>query len=60
MEKAPAVGAYTSAEREPGDFGHKAFLLVVWVGASALAHGTVQIVTAFRLRPVVRATDERS
>jgi uncharacterized membrane protein HdeD (DUF308 family) len=34
-----------------GDFGHKAFLLVVWVGASALAHGTVQIVTAFRLRP---------
>ena len=34
-----------------GDFGHKAFLLVVWVGASALAHGVVQIVTAFRLRP---------
>jgi uncharacterized membrane protein HdeD (DUF308 family) len=34
-----------------GDFGHKAFLLVVWVGASALAHGIVQIVTAFRLRP---------
>ncbi|MFL5943355.1 MAG: HdeD family acid-resistance protein [Gaiellaceae bacterium] len=33
-----------------GDFGHKAFLLVVWVGASALAHGIVQIVTAFRLR----------
>ena len=33
-----------------GDFGHKAFLLVVWVGASALAHGVVQIVTAFRLR----------
>ena len=34
-----------------GDFGHKAFLLVVWVGASALAHGIVQIVTAFRIRP---------
>lgn len=34
-----------------GNFGHKAFLLVVWVGASALAHGIVQIVTAFRLRP---------
>ena len=33
-----------------GDFGHKAFLLVVWVGASALAHGVVQLVTAFRLR----------
>ena len=34
-----------------GDFGHKAFLLVVWVGASALAHGIVQLVTAFRIRP---------
>jgi uncharacterized membrane protein HdeD (DUF308 family) len=34
-----------------GDFGHKAFLLVVWVGASALVHGVLQIVTAFRLRP---------
>ena len=33
-----------------GDFGHKAFLLVVWVGASALAHGVVLIVTAFSLR----------
>jgi uncharacterized membrane protein HdeD (DUF308 family) len=33
-----------------GDFGHKAFLLVVWVGASALAHGVLQIVTAFRMR----------
>jgi uncharacterized membrane protein HdeD (DUF308 family) len=33
-----------------GDFGHKAFLLVVWVGASALVHGVVQIVIAFRLR----------
>lgn len=34
-----------------GDFGHKAFLLVVWVGASALAHGILQIVMAFRIRP---------
>jgi uncharacterized membrane protein HdeD (DUF308 family) len=34
-----------------GDFGHKAFVLVVWVGASALAHGVVQIVTGVRLRP---------
>jgi uncharacterized membrane protein HdeD (DUF308 family) len=33
-----------------GDFGNKAFLLIVWVGASALAHGVLQIVTAFRLR----------
>lgn len=33
-----------------GDFGHKAFLLVVWVGASALAHGIVEIVRAFELR----------
>ena len=33
-----------------GDFGHKAFLLVVWVGASALAHGVIQLVTAFRIR----------
>jgi len=38
-----------------GDFGHKAFLLVVWVGASALAHGIVEIVTAFRIRPHARA-----
>ncbi len=39
-----------------GDFGNKAFLLIVWVGASALAQGVVQIVTAFRLRkePPVR------
>jgi uncharacterized membrane protein HdeD (DUF308 family) len=34
-----------------GDFGHKAFLLVVWVGASALTHGVLQIMMAFRLRP---------
>ena len=34
-----------------GDFGHKAFLLVVWLGATALAHGIVEIVRAFELRP---------
>jgi uncharacterized membrane protein HdeD (DUF308 family) len=34
-----------------GDFGHKSFLLVVWVGATALAHGVLQIVKAFELRP---------
>jgi uncharacterized membrane protein HdeD (DUF308 family) len=34
-----------------GDFGNKAFLLVVWVGASALAHGILQLVTAFRIKP---------
>lgn len=34
-----------------GNFGHKAFLLVVWVGGSALAHGIVDLITAFRLRP---------
>ena len=35
-----------------GNFGNKAFLLVVWVGASALAHGILQIVRAVELRPV--------
>jgi uncharacterized membrane protein HdeD (DUF308 family) len=34
-----------------GNFGHKAFLLVVWVGAAAMAHGILQIVRAFELRP---------
>jgi uncharacterized membrane protein HdeD (DUF308 family) len=34
-----------------GDFGHKAFLLVVWVGATALAHGFLEIARAFALRP---------
>jgi uncharacterized membrane protein HdeD (DUF308 family) len=34
-----------------GDFGHKAFLLIVWVGATALAHGLLEIVRAFALRP---------
>jgi uncharacterized membrane protein HdeD (DUF308 family) len=39
-----------------GDFGHKAFLLVVWIGASALAHGILQIVTGVRMRPHGAAT----
>jgi len=34
-----------------GNFEHKAFLLVVWVGASALIHGIQEIVTAFRIKP---------
>ena len=34
-----------------GDFGHKAFLLVVWVGASALVRGIQEFVTAFRIKP---------
>ena len=34
-----------------GNFGHKAILLVVWVGASALAHGIAEIVMAFQIRP---------
>lgn len=34
-----------------GNFGHKAFLLVVWVGATALAHGLVLVFRAFELRP---------
>jgi uncharacterized membrane protein HdeD (DUF308 family) len=34
-----------------GNFGHKAFLLVVWVGATAVAHGLLEIVRAFELRP---------
>lgn len=33
-----------------GDFGHKAILLVIWVGASALLVGLRQIVFAFQLR----------
>jgi len=33
-----------------GDFGHKAILLVIWVGASALLAGIRQIVFAFQLR----------
>src|SRR3954464_5125236 len=33
-----------------GDFGHRAILLVVWVGAAALARGITSILLAFRLR----------
>lgn len=33
-----------------GDFGHKVILLVVWVGAAALARGIADIVFAFSLR----------
>jgi len=33
-----------------GNFGHKAFLLIVWIGASALAAGITQILFGFRLR----------
>jgi uncharacterized membrane protein HdeD (DUF308 family) len=33
-----------------GNFGHKAFLLIVWIGASALAAGITQIVFGFQLR----------
>jgi uncharacterized membrane protein HdeD (DUF308 family) len=33
-----------------GDFGHKAFLLTVWVGATALVQGIVEIVRAFAVR----------
>jgi uncharacterized membrane protein HdeD (DUF308 family) len=33
-----------------GNFGHKAFLLIVWVGAGALVAGITQISYAFELR----------
>jgi uncharacterized membrane protein HdeD (DUF308 family) len=33
-----------------GDFGHKTVLLLVWIGAAALTHGIMDIVTAFSLR----------
>jgi uncharacterized membrane protein HdeD (DUF308 family) len=39
-----------------GDFGHRVVLLVVWVGATALIRGIMQIVFAFRLRGVAHAT----
>ena len=39
-----------------GNFEHKAFLLVVWVGASALIHGIGEIVTAFRIKPTGGST----
>lgn len=37
-----------------GNFGREAVLLVVWVGAAALAHGVSEIVLAFRLRELGR------
>jgi uncharacterized membrane protein HdeD (DUF308 family) len=37
-----------------GNFGHKAFLLIVWVGAGALATGIAQIALAFELRGEAR------
>src|SRR6476646_2801391 len=33
-----------------GDFGHRAVLLVVWIGASALLRGIADIVLAFQVR----------
>ena len=38
-----------------GDFGHRQILLVVWVGAVALARGLTQFLLAFRLRAVKHA-----
>ena len=38
-----------------GDFGHRQILLVIWVGATALLRGIMQIVFAFRLRGVAHA-----
>ena len=37
-----------------GNFGREAVLLVVWVGAAALARGVMEIVLAIRLREVGR------
>jgi len=39
-----------------GDFGHKTILLVVWVGAAALARGITQLVFAFALRSAKSAS----
>jgi uncharacterized membrane protein HdeD (DUF308 family) len=38
-----------------GNFGREAVLLVVWVGAAALARGVTEILLAFRLRDLRRA-----
>jgi uncharacterized membrane protein HdeD (DUF308 family) len=38
-----------------GDFGHREILLLVWVGAVALARGLTQFLLAFRLRAVKHA-----
>ena len=45
------IGQILLAFWAAGYFGRKAFLLVVWVGAAAMAHGILQIVRAFELRP---------
>jgi hypothetical protein len=37
-----------------GNFGRESVLLVVWVGAGALARGVTEIVLAFRLRDLAR------
>jgi uncharacterized membrane protein HdeD (DUF308 family) len=37
-----------------GNFGREAVLLVVWVGAAALARGVTEIILAFRLRDAGR------
>jgi uncharacterized membrane protein HdeD (DUF308 family) len=37
-----------------GNFGHKSTLLIVWVGATALMQGVVQIVRAFDMRSVAQ------
>ena len=38
-----------------GNFGHKSTLLIVWVGATALMQGVIQIVRAFEMRSVAQA-----
>ncbi len=38
-----------------GNFGHKSTLLIVWVGATALMQGLVQILRAFELRSQAHA-----
>ncbi len=40
-----------------GNFGHKAFLLIVWIGASALAAGITQIIFGFQLRAESRRAE---
>ncbi len=39
-----------------GDFGHREILLIVWVGAAALARALTMILLAFKLRGVKHAT----
>jgi uncharacterized membrane protein HdeD (DUF308 family) len=47
----PGIAQILLAFWAAGDFGHKAFLVTVWVGATALVQGLVEIVRAFGLRP---------